>query len=140
MQPSQFMLTTVNKEDEAEYIFLITHTYEWDKDALNAIQNHVTKWLLTAAGRRFMRKQPVYQSDFPWSDLLTDTPEVVAAAPGILKVEYMPYMIFALGQDDHPEPWSVDRNPTTDKRIFALDKDTIRDLLAEENQHAEQHG
>ena len=129
MQPYQLIMVLINRNDEAEFLFLVTHTYTFDEEAFKAIQDHVTMWLLTAAGRKFVLGREFDDVYFPWSEICTEHPEVIASTPGVTKFEYLPYQAFALGRDDNPAPSSISLNRLTGKRRIELDHDMIEELL-----------
>lgn len=129
MLPSQFIMALVDRNDEIEYLFMVIHTHEWDRDAFTAIENQLTTWLLTPEGRKFVLGPEFNDTHFPWGEICTAHPEVILATPGITKLEYLPYQAFAVGQDDNPSPWSISVDRLTGKRRIYLDKDMIEELL-----------
>ena len=128
MQPAQFIMASIDRNDEIEFLFIVTHTHKWDKDAFKAIENHITKWLLTADGRKFVRSKEFDDVYFPWSEVLHEHPEVIATTPGVTKIEYLPCNAFAVGQDDNPAPWTISTNRQTGKRRIKLDHNMIEAL------------
>ena len=140
MQPAQFIMALIDRNDEIEFLFIVTHTHKWDEDAFKAIGNHITKWLLTADGRKFVRSKEFDDVYFPWSEICTEHPEVIATTPGVTKFEYLPCHAFAVGRDDNSAPWTISTNRQTGKRRIELDHSMIETLPTEEQKHAQEEG
>ncbi len=142
------MACIVFTNDEPAEIYLVKHTYELNSDATTAMQTHVTKWLLTAEGRRFLRNHDNSHNVSFWAALFEQHSEMLAKTPGILAIELLPcHPMPVYEEDDTTSPWYHDYRydpnsplPQPMRAIRKLDKDKLRWLLTEENQHAEQHG
>lgn len=126
MLPSHMLVVTF-KQDEPTNVYLVTHTYEWDSEATEALRNYVTRWLITAEGRRFAREHNIDGSGFPWDDMFQLT-KVLEAAPGITKVEALPYTVCPAYEDDNVSPWYFLYSIPRHKHYQRIDKEKLRDL------------
>lgn len=123
------MACVVFKRDEPTDIYLVKHTYELNSDARTAMQNQVTCWLLTAAGRKFIREYNNSHGISLWAALFDQHADVLVKAPGILSVELMPCPVVAVWEeDDTTSPWWKDFQADHPKGRLLLDKERIQDL------------
>jgi hypothetical protein len=127
MLPMKMVLVVFN-HDEITDLYMLTHTYGTHTEATKAISNHVTLWLLTADGRRFVREHGIDSNKFPWQKML-EHPKVLKKAPGILEVELLPYTSCPVYEDDTVSPWWIDFRANCPKGRHLLDKEKVRELL-----------